>query len=131
MRRGISTFEGARARFMLSRADVVRATITPLEAGFCHVTLAAGGVRGAARGGRRCGGAGRDRVGSCGCAHGAQRVLGDPLLPAVGAAGWRGSSPAASNPSPIEPSSGWSARSTTWKETRASRPMSFPGADLA
>lgn len=42
MRRGISTFEGARARFMLARADVVRATITPLEAGFCHVALTAG-----------------------------------------------------------------------------------------
>ena len=41
MRRGISTFEGARARFMLSRADVVRATITPLEAGFCHVAITA------------------------------------------------------------------------------------------
>lgn len=34
MRRGISTFEGARARFMLARADVIRATITPLEDGF-------------------------------------------------------------------------------------------------
>lgn len=47
MRRGISTFEGARARFMLARADVVRATITPLEPGFCHVTIAAelGGAR--------------------------------------------------------------------------------------
>ena len=37
MRRGMSTFEGARARFMLARADVIRATITPLEDGFCHV----------------------------------------------------------------------------------------------
>ena len=41
MRRGISTFEGARARFMLSKADVVRATFTPLEEGFCHVALTA------------------------------------------------------------------------------------------
>jgi exosome complex RNA-binding protein Csl4 len=41
MRRGISTFEGARARFMLTRADVVRATITPLEEGYCHVALSA------------------------------------------------------------------------------------------
>jgi len=41
MRRGMSTLEGAKARFMLSRANVVRATITPLEAGFCHVTISA------------------------------------------------------------------------------------------
>jgi hypothetical protein len=41
MRRGMSTLEGAKARFMLSRANVVRATITPLEAGFCHVTVSA------------------------------------------------------------------------------------------
>ena len=41
MRRGMSTLEGAKARFMLSRANVVRATLTPLEAGFCHVTLVA------------------------------------------------------------------------------------------
>lgn len=41
MRRGISTFEGARARFMLARADVVRATFTPLEEGYCHVALTA------------------------------------------------------------------------------------------
>ena len=53
MRRGISTLEGARARFMLSRADVVRATITPLEAGFCHVALSAElrGTRGGYLGG--------------------------------------------------------------------------------
>ena len=46
MRRGISTFEGARARFMLVRTDVVRATITALEDGYCHVALAAS-LRGA------------------------------------------------------------------------------------
>ncbi len=41
MRRGIATFEGAKARFMLARADVVRATVVPLEAGYCHVSLSA------------------------------------------------------------------------------------------
>lgn len=41
MRRGISSLEGAKARHMLSRADVVRATITPLEDGYCHVALSA------------------------------------------------------------------------------------------
>lgn len=53
MRRGFSTLEGAKARFMLSRADVVRATITPLEAGFCHVTMSAElrGTRGGYLGG--------------------------------------------------------------------------------
>jgi hypothetical protein len=53
MRRGMSTLEGAKARFMLSRADVVRATITPLEAGFCHVGLTAElrGTRGGYLGG--------------------------------------------------------------------------------
>ena len=53
MRRGMSTLEGAKARFMLSRADVVRATITPLEAGFCHVALTAElrGTRGGYLGG--------------------------------------------------------------------------------
>lgn len=53
MRRGMSTLEGAKARFMLSRADVVRGTITPLEAGFCHVALTAElrGTRGGYLGG--------------------------------------------------------------------------------
>jgi hypothetical protein len=53
MRRGMSTLEGAKARFMLSRADVVRATITPLEDGFCHVALSAQlrGTRGGYLGG--------------------------------------------------------------------------------
>ena len=41
LRRGMSTFEGGRARYMLVRASVVRATITPLEDGFCHVSITA------------------------------------------------------------------------------------------
>jgi hypothetical protein len=87
MRRGISTFEGARARFMLSRADVVRATITPLEAGFCHVSLAA-----EVTGARRAVVGGAATLGAAGLVGaGVLTVLNAfwviPLLPAVGAAG--------------------------------------------
>lgn len=39
-------FDGSRARFMLARTDLVHATITPLEPGYCHVTLGAS-LRGA------------------------------------------------------------------------------------
>lgn len=41
LRRGASVLNSATARFMLSRAEVVSATITPLEDGFCHVSLTA------------------------------------------------------------------------------------------
>jgi hypothetical protein len=41
LRRGASVLHAATARFMLSRAEVVSATITPLEDGFCHVSLTA------------------------------------------------------------------------------------------
>jgi hypothetical protein len=41
MRRGLSSFESSRAKFMLDRVDLVRAVITPLEDGYCHVSLTA------------------------------------------------------------------------------------------
>lgn len=42
LRRGMSSFEDdGQAKYMLSRSDVVTATITPLEPGFCHVNLTA------------------------------------------------------------------------------------------
>jgi hypothetical protein len=41
VRRGFSTFESRRAKFMLNRADLVRAAIVSLEPGYCHVTLSA------------------------------------------------------------------------------------------
>lgn len=41
LRRGASVLNAATARFMLARAEVVSATITPLEDGFCHVSLTA------------------------------------------------------------------------------------------
>jgi hypothetical protein len=41
LRRGLSTFESGRAKFMLARADLVAATITALEPGYSHVTLTA------------------------------------------------------------------------------------------
>lgn len=42
LRRGMSSFEDAgRAKYMLARSDVVTATITRLEPGFCHVNLTA------------------------------------------------------------------------------------------
>ena len=41
MRRGLSTLESRRAKFMLDRTDLVRATITPLEDGYVHVSLTA------------------------------------------------------------------------------------------
>lgn len=41
LRRGASVLQASTARFMLAQADVVSATITPLEDGFCHVSLSA------------------------------------------------------------------------------------------
>jgi hypothetical protein len=41
LRRGVSVFGGPQARFMLSRADRVSASITPLEEGYQHVLLTA------------------------------------------------------------------------------------------
>ena len=41
VRRGFSTFESRRAKFMLGRADLMRATIVSLEPGYSHVTLSA------------------------------------------------------------------------------------------
>ena len=50
LRRGMSTFEDeGQAKYMLFRSDVVTATVTPLEPGFCHVALTAG-ARGARSG---------------------------------------------------------------------------------
>jgi hypothetical protein len=46
IRRSTAALGGSRRPFMLSRADTVSATITPLEAGFTHVALSAE-VRGA------------------------------------------------------------------------------------
>jgi len=41
LKRGASVLHASTARFMLSRAEVVSATITALEDGYCHVSLAA------------------------------------------------------------------------------------------
>lgn len=41
LRRGASVLQASTARFMLAQSDVVSATITPLEDGFCHVSLSA------------------------------------------------------------------------------------------
>jgi hypothetical protein len=41
LRRGMSSFESSRAKFMLDRADLVRAVIMPLEDGYCHVSVMA------------------------------------------------------------------------------------------
>lgn len=41
MRRVSATFQGGHNRPYLSRAELVTAVVTPLEAGFCHVSLAA------------------------------------------------------------------------------------------
>jgi hypothetical protein len=39
--RGVTRLGSGRARFMLDRADLVKATVTPLEPGFYHVSLTA------------------------------------------------------------------------------------------
>lgn len=41
LRRGLSTLDARRARFVLDRADLVRASVTPLEDGYVHVSLTA------------------------------------------------------------------------------------------
>ena len=41
IRRGFSTFDSGGAKFMLDRADAVRAVVTALEDGYLHVTLTA------------------------------------------------------------------------------------------
>jgi hypothetical protein len=41
MRRGLSSLEARRAKFMLDRAELVRATIAPLEDGYVHVSVTA------------------------------------------------------------------------------------------
>lgn len=90
MRRGISSLEGAKARYMLSRASVVRATVTPLEDGYCHVALSAE-IR-SARAGILGGSAALAGIGMAGggilAALGAVWFL--PLAPVVGglAASW-------------------------------------------
>jgi Flp pilus assembly protein TadB len=90
MRRGMSTFEGARPRYMLARADVVRATVTPLEDGYCHVSLSA-----SLRGARSSVAAGTGFLAGSGVvAGGVLAVLGAaffvPLVPVIGGAalGW-------------------------------------------
>lgn len=86
MRRGISTFEGARARFMLARADVIRATVTPLEDGFCHVAITAdlgSARRGLLTGSGVVGGLGLAGAGVLAALNAIWFV---PLLPVVGGA---------------------------------------------
>jgi hypothetical protein len=78
LRRGMSSFDASRARFMLSRADLVRATITSLEPGWCHVTLGAS-VREAR--GSLVGGAAL--LGSLGLAGSAVLVALNAILPVV------------------------------------------------
>jgi len=41
LKRGMSVLSAPAARFMLARADLVAATVAPLEDGYCHVTLTA------------------------------------------------------------------------------------------
>jgi hypothetical protein len=47
IRRGTAAFDTSRPKFMLSRADLVVATVTPIEGGYCHLALRAemGSVR--------------------------------------------------------------------------------------
>jgi hypothetical protein len=57
IRRGTAAFDTSKPKFMLARADVVTAIMTPLETGYCHVQLSAtlskvrGGFLGGAVGG--------------------------------------------------------------------------------
>jgi hypothetical protein len=89
LRRGISGLQSGPVRFMLMRADTVRATITPLETGYSHVSLSAtlGSARSSYIGGALA-------VGSIGLAGGAVLfALGLGLialapLPAAFGAGW-------------------------------------------
>lgn len=41
LKRGASVFQSGASRFMLARADLISATVTPLENGYCHVALTA------------------------------------------------------------------------------------------
>jgi len=41
LKRGASVFSSGASRFMLARAELVSATVTPLENGYCHVALTA------------------------------------------------------------------------------------------
>ena len=41
IRRGTASLDTSKPKFMLSRADLVAATIAPLESGYCHVMLSA------------------------------------------------------------------------------------------
>jgi hypothetical protein len=41
IRRGTASLDTSKPKFMLSRAETVIGTVTPLEPGYCHVTLAA------------------------------------------------------------------------------------------
>lgn len=41
LRRGAASFESNAARFMMDRAELIQATVTPLEPGYCHVSLRA------------------------------------------------------------------------------------------
>lgn len=64
IRRGFSTFDSGGAKFMLDRADAVRAVVTGLEDGYVHVTLTAS-LR-ATRGGYIGGAAALSSVGAAG-----------------------------------------------------------------
>jgi len=64
LKRGASVLHSATARFMLAPAEVISATITPLEDGYCHVALTAE-LR-EARGGYLGGGAALASVGAAG-----------------------------------------------------------------
>jgi hypothetical protein len=100
MRRIGAVFDGSRAQPYLDKVDLVTAIVTPLETGFCHVTLAASLTR--ARNQRLTAGG---LVGAIGPLAGAAMVIVGsvplaPLLPLAvfGAAGWfvaRGFRPAA------------------------------------
>ncbi len=41
LRRGASVLESGKAKFALDKTDLVTAMVTPLETGYCHVTIAA------------------------------------------------------------------------------------------
>src|SRR5262249_32582763 len=41
VRRGTASFDSTKPKFMLNRAELVKATVAPLESGYCHVTLTA------------------------------------------------------------------------------------------
>ncbi len=87
MRRMSAVFQGAHNRPYLARAEVVAAVVTPLEAGFCHVSL--GATLRSTRSGYIAGAGGLSAAGLV--AAGGIALIGSalfvPLIPVVGGLG--------------------------------------------